>query len=216
MYQIKRSVSQILGIHPRHQSRQLSFHTAKPYAMRRKAVPVPQMLVPPFFWRGFFFGPFSATAAVSRSGSSSRRMVAAFSSGIVAFRLHGSSPRIVIYPRSCNHRWAPAQSQHCMGGNGEEKHPGCARGLCGPPAGSNFSWIAGGHPAAAQLFAAGCQSGEALHGPMGRKGRKGFERTHQGPGLPVDAARRQSGATAHPGAGRRGGRGLDAAGFHAR
>src|SRR6516225_2291789 len=42
------------------------------------------------------------------------------------------------------------------------------------------------------------------------------EKEHQGPGVPVDAARRQSGATAHPGAGRRGGRGLDAAGFHAR
>ena len=105
------------------------------------------------------------------------------------------------------------QSQHSMGGNGEEKHRVCARGLCGPRAGSNFSWIAGSHPAAAQLFAAGCQSGEALHGPMGRKGRKGVEGAHQGPGVPVDAARRQSGATAHPGAGRRGGRGLDAAGF---
>jgi hypothetical protein len=34
--------------------------------------PRTQMLVPPFFWRGFFFGPFSTTRAAQSRAASAR------------------------------------------------------------------------------------------------------------------------------------------------
>ena len=82
--------------------------------------------------------------------------------------------------------------------------------------GPNRGRIAGGHAAPALVPAAGGQPDEAFRDPVGAEDREGFQRAHQGPGLPVDAARRQGRTDAHAGARRRGRRRLDAARIHAR